>query len=247
MHCAIQCDWLYSLSSWEKRMSMVILNNIPENLRYFLFKKNLSVKEFASQINESHSTLLAIVKGKIARTNSSLCQKIATAIGVDLQSLQMKLLESNPGLFRNPLPIIHRNELGRSLPDCVPIGSYKTLNQSADNSCFVIRTDSKLNCCVVLKPVFSIREVKDGDTLLLLLAKSPILRIIEIRYSGSSTIISTLTGRLQVDDAIMMSEFTRKYRTLGRVIEIRHDWSIFRSQRKDVNCFSHDDGCLYLF
>ncbi len=212
-------------------MSMVILNNIPENLRYFLFKKNLSVKEFASQIDESHSTLLAIIKGKIARTNSGLCQKITKAIGVDLPSLQMKLLENSSGLFRDPLPIINHNDLTCSISDCVPIGSYETLNQSVDSGCFVVRTDLKLNCfpviplncCIVLKPIFSIEAAKDGDTLLLLLDGSPIVRIIEIRYSDNSTIMSTLTGRLQVDDMVVINRFTQKYKTLGRVIEIRHD------------------------
>lgn len=209
---------------------MVILQNIPENLRYFLFKKNLSAREFASQINESHSTLLAILKGKIAKTNPKLCQKIAKAMGIDLNLLQVRLLENNPVTFKAPLPIIKHKDLDRPIIDCAPIGLYETSSKSVDKRCFVIKTDEKLNyfpaipskCYVVLKPVVSVKMLRDGDTLLLLHKDRPILRIIEVHQSDKNTFISTLTSRLQVADVTMRNEFEAKYKILGKVVEVRH-------------------------
>lgn len=212
---------------------MVTLDNIPANLKYFLFKKNLSAREFSAQINEPHRTLLAIIQGKITKTNRDLSLKIAKAVGVELTYLQNELLEGASASFHTQLPILDYRSIELPIKNSNSIGSYNTLNSSLiDEHCFVVRTDKKFNyaptipknCSVVLVPNIRKEDLKDSDTLLLLgHNKVPIFSIIEIRKKDKNTIISTLSNRLQVDDILMLNEFIKKYKILGKVIEIRHE------------------------
>lgn len=211
---------------------MVSLQNLPENLRYFLFKKNLSVKEFSDQINESHSTLLAIIKGKISKTNSDLGKKIAQAIGIELKVLQNELLENNFMAFDSQIPIYKHTSISSDLSLSEKIDTYRTQNQSyIDKKCFAIKTDDMFNhspiipknCYIVLMPLLTRENLRDGDTVLLQnLEKDVIFRTIEIRKKEKTSIISTLTSKLQIDDIMMHNEFFQKYTILGKVIEIRH-------------------------
>lgn len=213
--------------------SMVTLNNIPTNLRYYLFKKNLSAKEFSLQINEPHRTLLAIMQGKITKTNRDLGMKIAKVIGVDLNILQEELLEDGNVSFHTQLPILNYQSITFPINTSNSIGAYSTLNGSLVNkNCFVVQTNSQFNyspmippnCSVVLIPHASRNSLKDGDTLLLQDKKNHIFfRIIEMRKKENNTIISILSNRLQVEDIMLLGEFTDKYSILGKIIEIRHE------------------------
>lgn len=211
-------------------MSMVKLENISYNLRYFLFEKGLTIKQFASLIGESPSTLLTVVKAKTKKANERLCLKIASEIGVDLLTLQTAQLDSvKTGETSHVIPYVCCDTLAASSSKKILQQSYSSNNKAMDADCFAISVNNQLafppiiSCgsTVIIKPL-DLKSVNDGDTLLLRKGVDTFFSILSVNSNNKTAIYSLLGNDLQVKNACITSDFNKDYKILGRVIEIRH-------------------------
>ncbi len=211
-------------------MSLINLQNIPSNLNFFLFKQQLSIKEFAKRINEPQSTILAIARHKTKKCRLELCEKIAEAIGMDSDTLQTSLLEHDQKQTHyKTLQVIHYQTLSHAHPDTT--GLYETANTQALPGSFVVHTDATFHffpvippaCRVVIAPMKQLDQLHNHDILLIQRDHQALFRLMEIHHRQKTTILCLLTADLKVDEVYLKSDFIKANPLHGKVIEIRHD------------------------